>query len=81
LPAIEIEPVEIDRSVARLLPARVVHGLQVIPIGVKGGCLYLATPQVPTEEIHAEIARFTRLGLRFSLVTPANFRQLCAELL
>jgi adsorption protein B len=81
LPAIEIEPVEIDRSVARLLPARIVHGLQVIPIGVKGGCLYLATPQIPTEEIHAEIARFTRLGLRFSLVTPANFRQLCAELL
>lgn len=81
LPAIDIEPVEIDRSVARLLPARVVHGLQVIPIGVKAGCLYLATPQVPSEELHAEIARFTRLALRFSLVTPANFRQLCAELL
>jgi len=81
IPAMFVHPREVGREMARSLPARLIRTLQVLPIGVKSGTLQLVTTQLPSEETLAELNAFTRLLPRFLLVTPTNFRNLCAALL
>jgi hypothetical protein len=54
---------------------------RVLPFRVDGGCLYLAGPEPPTDEVEKRIRRFTRLDLRFQLITPGNFARLQREFL
>jgi len=50
-------------------------------VRIEAGNLHLATPDVPTEELHEMLRRFTRLAIRMELVTPTNFRRLAEQLL
>lgn len=81
LPAGRIEPWVINRNVARSLPRQVVHDWQVLPFRVAAGNLFLASPEIPSDELSRTLRGFTRLALRFHLITPGNFEELTRELL
>lgn len=81
LPLADPDEEEIAPGVARAVPARIARDLRVLPFRVAEGSLHLATPDLPTLEMTAELHRFTSLELRFHLVTPARFRQLERALL
>ncbi len=76
-----VEPHMIPRHVARALPAHVARKWLVLPYRIAGGSLYLASPEVPGDEVLGLLRRLTRLECRFQLVTPTNFRLLAEALL
>jgi hypothetical protein len=53
----------------------------VLPFRIAAGSMFLASPEIPTDELSRTLCGFTRLALRFHLVTPANFEELAASLL
>lgn len=81
LPAGRLEPWVISTNVARALPRRVVRDWKVLPFRIASGSLFLASPEVPTDELSQVLSAFTRLSLRFHLVTPENFKELAESLL
>ena len=81
LPAGRLEPRGISKNVARALPRHIVRDWHVLPFRVASGNLFLASPEIPTDELSRAIRGFTRLSLRFHLVTQANFDELTGALL
>ena len=81
LPAGRLEPVDINSNVARALPRHVIRDWRVLPFRIASGSMFLASPEVPTDELSRMVGEFTRLALRFHLVTPANFEELARSLL
>jgi bacteriophage N4 adsorption protein B len=81
LPAGRLEPVDISSNVARALPKHVVRDWRVFPFRIAAGSMFLASPEIPTDELSRAVGRFTRLALRFHLVTPSNFQELADSLL
>jgi adsorption protein B len=81
LPAGRLEPWIINSNVARALPRRVVRDWRVLPFRVSSGNLFLASPEIPTDDLTRVLRGFTRLSPRFHLVTPRNFEELAASLL
>ncbi len=77
----KIEPRDVRRQVARSLPAHIVREWNVLPVKIEAGSLHLASPDLPTEELHEVLRRFTQLEIRVQLITPTNFRRLANELL
>jgi adsorption protein B len=76
VPAGRIEASEIPGKVARALPRKVIQTWKVLPYRIAEGTLYVASPEIPTDEMNMELQGFTRMNLRFQLVTPDNFEQL-----
>jgi len=81
LPSGRIEPRGINRNVARSLPRRLIRDYRVLPFRVASGNLFLASPEIPSDDLRRTLSGFTRLALRFHLVTPANFEELTSALL
>jgi bacteriophage N4 adsorption protein B len=81
LPAGRLEPWIISSHVARALPRRVVRDWRVLPFRIASGNMFLASPEIPTDDLTRILRGFTRLSLRFHLVTPANFEELAESLL
>jgi adsorption protein B len=81
LPAGRLEPLDISTGIARALPRHVVRDWRVLPFRIAAGSMFLASPDIPTDELSRTVGRFTRLALRFHLVTPANFQELADSLL
>ena len=81
LPSGRLEPVDISANVARALPRHVIRDWRVLPFRIASGNMFLASPEVPTDELSRLVGRSTRLALRFHLVTPANFQELADSLL
>ena len=81
VPAGELAPDRVDRPVTRLLPRWVVRDWKILPYKISSGNLFLASPEVPSDEMTRAVRGFTRLSLRFRLVTPANFESLVRQLL
>jgi adsorption protein B len=81
LPSGRLEPWIVSRNVARALPRRVVRDWRVLPFRISAGSMYLACPEIPSDDLTRALRSFTRLSLRFHLVTPANFEELAASLL
>jgi adsorption protein B len=75
------EPLRIRRAIACSLPRHVIEEWKVLPFKIESGALFLAGPEVPTEEMLDALRRFTRLELRFHLTPPGLFERLTAELL
>jgi len=67
--------------IARALPAAVARRWRVLPFRVEAGTLFIAGPELPGDEIHTDLRRFTSLEVRFHLITPANFEALADDLL
>jgi adsorption protein B len=81
VPAGRVSPLEINTNVARCLPRRVIHAWKVLPFRMVEGNLFLASPEIPTDELSRQLRDFTRLSLQFRLVTPENFEELTRCLL
>jgi hypothetical protein len=81
LPAGRLEPWVISSNVARALPRRVVRDWRVLPFRIASGSMFLASPEIPTDDLTRILRGFTRLSLRFHLVTPRNFEELAATFL
>lgn len=81
LPAGRLEPKTVSRLVARSLPRHVVRDWRVLPYRISSGSIFLASPEIPTDELNRTLRGFTRLSIRFQLVTPHNFEELTEALL
>ena len=81
LPAGRLEPWVISSQVARALPRRLVRDWRVLPFRISSGNMFLASPEIPTDDLTRVLRGFTRLSLRFHLVTPQNFEELAQCLL
>jgi len=79
LPTVELAPGEVAPRTARLLPRRLQTRLKVLPFRVEQGALYLAGTAVPDDQVTQQLQRFTRLEIRFHLITPTNFAALQAS--
>ena len=81
LPSGRLDPLDISTKIARALPRHVARYWQVLPFRIAAGSMYLASPEIPTDELSRTLSGFTRLALRFHLVTPSNFQELADSLL
>jgi len=81
LPSGRLEPWVINSNVARALPRRIVRDWRVLPFRISSGNMFLASPEIPTDDLTRVLRGFTRLTLRFHLVTPQNFEELAESLL
>ncbi len=81
LPSGRLEPWVISSHVARALPRRIVRDWRVLPFRISSGNMFLASPEIPTDDLTRILRGFTRLSLRFHLVTPQNFEELAENLL
>ena len=75
------EPVA-DKQALPLLPARLVHDYQIVPIEAPAGesdALHLATAWPPDNDMADWIATFTSRPLRWHLAPPDRIRQLVIE--
>jgi len=74
-------PVEVVRRATRALPPAVSRKWHVLPFRVLAGKLWVAGPELPSDEMTDELQRYSRLELRYYLVTPTDFRRLAEEYL
>lgn len=81
LPSGDLGPEAVEAPLTRLLPRRLVREWRVLPFQIVNGILFLASPDVPTDEMTRAVCSFTSLPLRFQLITPANFDSLVRDLL
>ncbi len=76
LPSGYVEPDQVRRNAVRALPRHLTSRRKVLPYRIDGGAIFLASTEIPTEDMTGELRNFTRLELRFHLVTPSNYQQL-----
>jgi adsorption protein B len=76
-----VSPQQVKPNVARGLPWEVIRNWRVMPFKVEMGSLFVAGPELPTEEMQRDLKRYTSLDVRFQLITPANFAELTSSLL
>jgi len=81
IPARTVDPGQVPVEVARSLPAGMARDLRMLAIAVEEGTLQLATPELPTDDAQERLRQFTRLNLSFTLVSQANYEELCKKLL
>lgn len=77
----QVQPEQVRREVARALPARVVRQRQILPFRVEEGVLFVATPVMPEPTLREHLRLFTRLEIRFHLVSAENYEELVRRLL
>ena len=68
------------RSLARC-PAEIVKRWKVLPYKVAAGHLFVAGSELPSDEMHDALRKFSSLEIRFHLVTPTEFEELAHEYL
>lgn len=67
--------------VTRALPAALSRKWRALPFRIAAGELYVASSELPGEEMQNEIHRFSSLDIRHRLVTPSEFEELAARYL
>jgi hypothetical protein len=75
------EPEVISRPITRSLPAEIVKRWKVLPYKVAAGHLFVAGSELPSDEMHDALRKFSSLEIRFHLVTPTEFEELAHEYL
>jgi adsorption protein B len=81
LPLGKPEPSQVSASATRALPAEVSRRWRVLPFRVAAGQLFVAGPELPSDEMTRELRRCSRLDVRFHLVTPTEFEELASQYL
>jgi len=76
LPLAAPDASEISESATRAVPPEVSRRWRVLPFRVAAGQLFVAGPELPSEEMTEELQRWSRLEVRFHLVTPTDFEEL-----
>ena len=67
------------REATRTLPLYFARRWKVLPFKVAEGSLFLATPVPPSEDLREGLKRFTRLEVRYHLVSKQNYERLLSE--
>lgn len=81
LPIARVAAAEVSLHVARAFPRHAVDRWRVLPFRVVDGSLYLASPELPSPQMTADLRSFTALEMRFHLIAPAEFEKLAEALL
>ena len=76
VPLAIVDPQTVPPGTARALPAHVVREWSVIPIERQDGELLLAAPELPPEDVQRNLREYTRMPVRFALVTRSNYDSL-----
>lgn len=71
----------LSRAATRALPARVSRKWKVLPFKVAAGKMFVAGPELPSDEMQSELQKFSALEIAFELITPALFEKLAREYL
>jgi adsorption protein B len=81
LPFGRLDPKQVPHWLARSLPLAVAQRFKLLPFKVEPGRLFVASPELPSDEMQQELRKFTRLDIQFHLITPSNLAELARELL
>jgi adsorption protein B len=81
VPLGQVGPQQIQRNACRALPARFAREWKILPFKIMSGSLFLAAAELPGEDLRHRLGRFTRLEIRFQLVTATNFQELTRDAL
>ncbi|MBC8166581.1 MAG: glycosyltransferase, partial [Bryobacteraceae bacterium] len=81
LPNTRVEPSDVRLGVARSLPAHVARLWGVVPFGVEDGKLLLAGAELPSPGLEPALKHFTRLEIRFYLMSSSRLHVLAETLL
>jgi hypothetical protein len=76
LPLAAPDASEISEPATRAVPAEVARRWKVLPFRIVAGQLYVAGPELPSEEMTLDLQRFSKLEVRFHLLTPTDFEEL-----
>ena len=79
LPFERLGAAQIQRPAARALAPALARRWRVVPFRLERGKLYVAGPDLPTEEAERELRAACGLEIRFHLITPSNLEQLRPE--
>ncbi len=71
----------VSRKAVRSLPARVSRKWRVLPFKIAAGRLFVASPELPSDEMSRDLRRFSSLEIKFHLLTPTEYERLSSELL
>lgn len=80
LPRARVSAEEIPLRVRRSIPRREAGTWGVIPFRVEEGALHVAAAAVPSDELLAGLRRFTRLEIRFYLISASEYEELRPEI-
>jgi adsorption protein B len=75
------KPAGISRRATSTLPPAVARKWRAVPFQAHSGKLFVAVPELPSDEMADELERHSKLEVRFQLVTPSDFRRLAREYL
>jgi adsorption protein B len=81
IPLFRPQQQEVTTRVARSLPAHVLEECKVLPLEIRDGEMWLGAPCILAAEIAPKLRRFTRLDVRFALLTRTDFETLREQLL
>jgi adsorption protein B len=81
LPYAHLEPEDVEIKSVRALPSAVSRSWRVLPFRVTEGRLHVAGPDLPSPQMNEALRTFTKLEIRFHLVTPSEYNLLTQALL
>jgi hypothetical protein len=76
LPLAAPDASEISEPATRAVPAEVSRRWRVLPFQVVAGQLFVAGPELPSDEMTEDLQRISKMEVRFHLVTPSDFEAL-----
>jgi adsorption protein B len=79
LPRVHLSPASISPRTRRTIPQEAIRSWRVLPFRVEDGTLHVASAAVPTDEMISHLRLFTRLEIRFHLISPREFEELQHE--
>jgi adsorption protein B len=74
-------PSEVSATARSAVPAEVSRALRLLPFHITSAELFVASPELPSDETTNELRRFSLLPIRFHLVTPTEFAELASQYL
>jgi len=76
LPLAAPDASEVSETATHAFPAEVARRWRVLPFRVAAGQLFVAGPELPSEEMTEDLQRLSKMEVRFHLVTPTDFEEL-----
>ena len=76
LPLAAPHAAEISAPATRAVPAEVWRRWRVLPFQVVEGQLFVAGPELPSDEMTRDLEQASKMEVRFHLVTPTDFAEL-----
>ncbi|HLY19397.1 MAG TPA: glycosyl transferase family protein [Bryobacteraceae bacterium] len=76
LPVGKPKPSEISEPATHAVPPEVARRWRVLPFRVVAGQLFVAGPELPSDEMTRDLQRVSQMEVRFHLVTPTDYEEL-----